>query len=329
MVNIQTVLNILAYSVTLLGVVPVFFYIDMAPRLIFVASLICGCAFDLKERYHLHGLPPTLVSLIFFIVYAAQFSRENLVVPALNILVILLSVRLLSEKNVRNYLQLLALSLFALAGSSLLSLSMTFLLFLFLFLITVAIFLVFLTFSTFTSGQSIPSNELKKILSVSLLMPAASIPLLLLFFVILPRTQFPLWHFLNSRGGTVAGFSERVEPGAAAEVGVRKNVVFRVQSIKIDYADLYWRGIVLNTIQGKAWVRSQKRLVEEVSAAKGRVVRQTVYPEPSATPYLFVLNLPQTIYGIRVERETDYVFRSSALRGGRMRYDTISVLTDT
>lgn len=68
---------------------------------VLAVSFIGGCVFDLKERYPVHGLPPTLVSMSFFFFYNTRFSRENLIIRAVNILVILLSVRAFSAKRWR------------------------------------------------------------------------------------------------------------------------------------------------------------------------------------------------------------------------------------
>jgi len=120
MVRISSVLNILAYGIALLGFVPLFDYLDQIPRLLFPVGFLFALVAD-RRCMVLRGHLPTAVSILFFLYYGIQFSRDNLVGPAVNILVILLAVRLASEKNSRHYLQIYALALFALAGSSLLN----------------------------------------------------------------------------------------------------------------------------------------------------------------------------------------------------------------
>ncbi|NIQ93017.1 MAG: DUF3488 domain-containing protein, partial [Desulfuromonadales bacterium] len=53
-----------------------------------------------------------------------------------------------------------------------------------------------------------------KLLRIGLVLPAGAFLLALLFFFILPRTQHPLWDFLNPGGKLMVGFSEEVKPGA-------------------------------------------------------------------------------------------------------------------
>jgi transglutaminase-like putative cysteine protease len=329
MVRIKSVFTILIYCISLLGAVPVFFYVDPVVRFIFASALIAGIFFDVKNSYHVKNIYLTILSVGLFLYYSAGFSSSNLVIPAMNILVILLSVRLLGEKSERNCMQIVVLSLFALAGSSLLDLSMTFLLYLVLFLVSIAVFLVIMAFGASGAERTVSTAELKKILAVALAMPALSFPLLVLFFVIIPRTQYPIWNFMNSSDQKVTGFSERVEPGSSASVREVKNVVFRAESPKLAEKNLYWRGIVMNTVQGNAWVRSDREPKENAFAGRGKVIRQTIFPEPGTGNYILALNVPEGIKGIKTEKSSDYVFVRKDSQQRRIKYDSISVLTDT
>jgi len=214
MVRISTVLNILTYCIALIGYAPLSPFLETVPRFIFPAALVAGFFADRKGKW-LAGLLPTIVSILFFAFYAAQLHRDNLVGPAVNLLTVLLSVRLVSEKKVRNYQQIFALALFSLAASSLFTLDSLFLVYLISLLFLVAVTLVILTFHGADNAMVLPAAAVKKILSAACLMPAAALPLMCVFFIILPRTQYPLWNFLNASGSRVAGFSEKVEPGSA------------------------------------------------------------------------------------------------------------------
>lgn len=328
MVKIKTILTILIYCICILGVTPVFLYLDVICRLIFVTSLIAGSIFDRKGRHYIHGLALTILSIVFFFYYALRISSDNLVSPAINILVILLSVRLLTEKTGRNCMQIAVLSLFTLAGSSLVNLGITFLLHLVLFLLCIAVFLVFQTFYATGINTAICVPDLKKIAATALSMPLISLPLMLVFFMIIPRTEYPLWNFLNSSGQKVTGFSEKVQPGSSTGVSESKNVVFRAQSRRLADKDLYWRGIVLDTMEGKTWVRSSVREHENTFVEKGSTVHQTIFPEPNTSPYLPALNLPVNISGVQAGRDPDYTFVRRQSRQKRVKYDSVSVLAD-
>ncbi len=323
MVRIKSVLDILAYGIALLGFVPLVAYLDMIPRFLFPAVFLFAVVAERRGRL-LRGHLPTVASILFFIYYGIQLSRNNLVGPAVNFLVILLAVRLASEKGSRNYLQIYALSLFALAGSSLLNLSAVFLFYLLLLLVLIAVSLVLLTFYDRDGDTVMPRAGMVKVITVAGSMPLAALPLILLFFVILPRTQFPLWNVLNVASGAGTGLSDKVQPGAAPAVADVKNVVFRAESPPLAKNQLYWRGVVFNTLEGGSWVRSPVPTGERDFPGPGNVVVQTIFPEPGRSRYLLALNVPRQLTGIRVATSPDIV-NAVMLIGRRIRYGTQSV----
>ncbi|HTY20582.1 MAG TPA: DUF3488 and transglutaminase-like domain-containing protein [Geobacteraceae bacterium] len=323
MARISTLINLLTYGIALIGYAPLAPHLETIPRLIFPVSLVCGIIADRKRRW-LTGSLPTIVSILFFIFYSTQLSKANLVGPAVNLLIVLLSIRLVSEKKVRNYLQIFVLSLFSLAGSSLFSLDPLFLAYLISLLFLVAMALVILTFHAADNDLELPGRGMKTVLSVALIIPVAALPLICLFFTILPRTQFPLWNFLNSAGSKVTAFSEKVQPGSAASIGEVKEPAFRVECEKLDKERLYWRGIVLNNFTGNAWVKGDLPADERGRVAKGTVVRQTFY-SGSGTGYLFTLNAPLLITGVRGNLSGDLVFKSPPPSAGRMKYEVESI----
>ena len=324
MVRIKSVLNLMTYVIALLGFCPLFAYLEPAAKMFFPLALVAGLAADRRERY-LPAAIPTVLSLLCFGYYALRFSRDNPVDPAANLIVILLAVRIFSEKNGRNYLQIFVLALFALAASSLYNLSAAFLLYLVPLLVLLTVSLVILSFHATDSKMTISRSGLRKVIAVSLVMPAVTIPLMLFFFMILPRTQYPLWNFLNQPAAKVAGFTETVQPGTAASVEGVKNVAFRAECPRQPAELLYWRGIVLNTVAGDRWIRKEPPAGERSSVAKGVVIRQTIYPEPGQGRYLLAMNIPRQISGIRVSTAPDQVYAKQAATRQRIRYEAISV----
>jgi transglutaminase-like putative cysteine protease len=324
MVRISTVLNILTCCIAIMGYAPLSPYLETVPRFIFPAALVAGFIADRKGRW-LAGSLATVVSILFFAFYAAQLQRDNLIVPAVNLLTVLLSVRLVSEKKVRNYQQIFALSLFSLAASSLFTLDTLFLFYLIALLFLVAVALVILTFHGADNALVLPVAGVKGILSAACLMPSAALPLMCIFFIILPRTQYPLWNFLNASGSRVAGFSEKVEPGSSPSVGEVRKPVFRVNCGKLAKEQLYWRGGVLNAVVANAWVTGELPSGESGYVADTGAVRHTVYPEPGRSAYLFTLNVPLRFSGIRASLSGDFVLKSRFATARRARYDVESV----
>lgn len=324
MVPVKTVLDILALLTGLLGTAPLFLYLGRIPQLLFPAVLAFAAFGAWKGLPPLRGWRATILTGIFFSYYALQFSRDNVVQPAANLLVVLLAIRLAGEKIPRNYLQIYALSLFALAASSAFSLSGVFLLYLALLLLSIAVSLVLLTFFTVDSRLSLTRRGMRRVALVAAAMPAASVPLILLFFILLPRPQFPLWNFLAPSGEKGTGLSDRVAPGSAANVGEVATPVLRARSRKLPQGDLYWRGVVFNVPRGNAWVRADVSEGEPRPPKAVAMVRQTIFSETTGSPYLVALDTPWSMSGVRSEKSFDLVFRKTGASGGRLKYDTAS-----
>lgn len=325
MVGIRTVLDILTCLISLVGVAPLYLYLDRLPQLAFPGALLAAFMMDKKSIKPLSGWAPTIISLALFLFYAVRISRENILDPAINILVVLLAVRVLSERIPRNYLQIFALSLFALSASSLYNLSPVFLAYLLIIILCISAALVLLTFFTVDSRLSLSRRGMKRLITVALAMPAAAIPLILLFFIIMPRPQFPLWNFLAPSEEKVTGLSEQIIPGSSLQVRAVKTPVLRAQSPKLARKDLYWRGIVLNTPQRNAWVRTPVSERAYVNSSGAEPVRQTILPEPTSSPYLITLDMPVRVSGLRADQSSDLVFTRKRT-GGRVRYETESLL---
>lgn len=322
--KLEKLLNLSAGCIALLGYLPLQPYLDPLPSYFFPASLLAAFFLQRSGR----ALPERLLtplSIALFLYYVAGFSVDRLVPVTGDLLVLFLSVRLLGERSGRHYLQAFALSLFCLAASSLYEISAVFLLYLLLLLLLLAVSLVLLTFHAQDPAISLTPEQGKRVLSVSLLIPVASLPILLVLFVLLPRTQYPLWHFLNGASGKKTGLSDSVQPGETASVTEVKGAVLRAVTGKLPEEKLYWRGIVLNGFRGNSWVRLP--VPEELPPVqRGSVVVQEIYPERSQNSYLLALNTPRSITGVRHDETNDAVFISRRPLDRKVKYVATSVL---
>jgi len=327
MVRIKSILTVLSVLVALIGYLPLQPYLDPSARWFFPAALAFGL-YQQKRGSFLPGRVLTPLSIILFLYFASAFSQQNMLQVTSDLLVVFLAIRMLGEKSGRNYLQVFALSLFCLAASSLYDLSALFLVYLLLLLLLLAVSLVILTFHSHDAEIALTRQELKKVLAVSGLLPVASVPILLFLFVLLPRTQYPLWDFLNRAGGASTGFSETVSPGGAASVTDVKTVVFRAICSKLPESRLYWRGIVLNGFKDNAWVRLPGPPETGAGSGQGPGVHQEIYPEPSRTPYLLALNVPRQVSGVRHAESPDAVYKARNPLEKRSKYEALSTLSD-
>jgi protein-glutamine gamma-glutamyltransferase len=326
MVKIATPLKNLSYAVCLLAVAPVYPYLDQGVQIFAPIALVAGIAFDRRPLSPVKGWQATLLAVLFFAFYALQLSRTNVIVPAVNLLVLLLALRLLTGKAARHYLQIFILALFTLAGFSLLSLSPIFLLYLVLLVLCITVGLVLLSFFAIDAQMVLTRREFVQVIRTALVLPAASLLLMLLFFVILPRTQHPLWHFLQPPPAEAAvGFSEEVRPGSVAAISSVREVAFRAEGEWLPDGERYWRAIVLNSPRGASWVRERPPIGERESISGGRSVKLIIYPEPKQQSFLPVLDPPRQVDGVRVEMSSDLLFGLNQGLSRRIRYQGWSV----
>jgi transglutaminase-like putative cysteine protease len=325
MSSLSLLVAILAYGIVLCGVVPLFPWLETAPRMILAAGLAAGIWQGLRGPWPLRNWMLNTAIVPVFLFYVLQFSRANPVQPFISVLAIMLAVRLAGPKSARHYQQIAALSLFCLAASSLFDLSLSFLLYLVLMLMMVAVQLVLLTFYSQDSRMLLTWTELRKVMLAGVAMPLASLPLLLLFFPILPRTQVPLWNFIASPPSRPSGFSENVEPGSSSAVGESRVLAFRAEMPRQSQSQIYWRGTVFNRLEGSRWVRVEPPFEQIVYT--GQRISQTIYPEPGPSRMLLSMDAPALITSYRFRRSPDAVYEGLGRSGRRFSYRAESVPT--
>ncbi|MFZ2949623.1 MAG: DUF3488 and transglutaminase-like domain-containing protein [Desulfuromonadaceae bacterium] len=319
MVSIRSLATILTYAIGLCGMIPLFPWLTTFPRVILVTGLMSGFWQDRRGSWQLKPWIQNVAIVPFFLYYALQFSRSNPVQPVISVLAIMLAVRFSGEKTVRHSLQIYALSMFCLASSSLFDLSPIFLIYLGLLLFMVALALVLLTFQNQDGAMTVSMPDLKRIMLSGLMMPILAVPLLLLFFPIMPRTQLPLWHFLNTPATRTTGYADVVEPGVQSSISVSRTLAFRAEMPRLAQSQLYWRGTVFNRMDGNKWTRI-RQIPSEQPEFTGQTIRQVIYPEPSDSRTLIALDRPTGFSLLRVTRSPDGVSELPRFGGGRLNY---------
>lgn len=328
MLRLDSLTEILLYSAALLGYLPLAPWLQSFPAVAVPAAIVFSFfagrrGLILKER------PALLISAGCFLFYAVQFNHHNVAVPAANLLAILLAIRLAGERSPRNFLQSITLALFCLAASTLFDLSPRFIIYLLLLLLIFTVSLVLLTFQSSAPEFKPAVKELRAIISVALLQPLTALPLIIILFFILPRTQFPLWQSVSVAGIDRPGISDTVQPGDKSAITSGKATLFRVEMPQIAADELYWRVTVLNATKGSSWVRTQPPQDGQTIPYTGRELLQTVFLEPGRLRFLPALNMPKTIANARGEPTPDRLFPATMLAMRRQSYRVSSQSTGT
>ncbi len=290
--KIKYFIKIISYTIAILSVIPVVPHINFIYAFIFFSSILISFKVEFEKRLFLN-----ILSLLSILITLKNVSMNNLVIPALESVIILLSVKSLEKKKFRDYMQIYALSIFCLSGFSLLSINMIFLLYLAIELLLLSTASVFLTFFDKNEEIFLDSKEMLKIAYKSSFIFFLSIPLTVLIFFILPRIEYPFFDFLNNGTTAVTGFTDKITLGDINEIQQDNSVIFRVKMPEIDNRELYWRGAVLNEFNGKTWEKSrdiQETEPPEIISNK-KPIKQIIYLEPYYGKYLFTLDKPLKI----------------------------------
>ena len=321
MVRIKRLLDLLSGVVALLSMGPILVYLDRPLLLVALLAIPAGFWCDRREHYPLPTWLATLVALCGMAFYAMQITRAEVAMSVVHAMVVLMVVRLLTPKEGRDYLQIFVLALFILAGSSLIHLEIGFIVYLVLLVFGVTLGLVLLTVHVTDQNLLMTRPDLKKLIKVGLIIPAVSLLLMMVFFVILPRTQHPLWDFLNPSAKGVAGLAETVQPGSFAEIAGVKALSFRAEGPELAPEDRYWRALVLNQPKDGRWIRSEPPRERAARVAGPAPVIFMIYPEPRNNSYLMTLDRPIKVAEVRYKQTVDQMYIAHRPLDRRIRFE--------
>ena len=321
MVKIKRLLDLLSCVVALLCMGPILVYLDRPLLLVALLALPAGYWCDRRESYPLPAWFATLIALCGMAFYAVQITKAEVAIPVVHAMVVLLVVRLLTPKAGRDYLQIFVLALFILAGSSLIHLEIGFVVYLVLLVFGVTLGLVLLTVHVTDQNMTMSRPDLVKLIRVGLIIPAVSLLLMMVFFVVLPRTRHPLWNFLNPAAQGVVGLAETVQPGSFARISGIKELAFRAEGPELAPEDRYWRALVLNQSKEGRWIRSTPPEEGGVHVDGPAPVIFILYPEPRSDRYLMTLDRPTMVSGVRKQQTVDQMFVARSAIDHRFRFE--------
>ena len=165
-------------------------------------------------------------------------------------------------------------------------------------------------------------------LRTSAVMLAQSVPLMVVFFVLFPRVQGPLWGMPSDAFAGVTGLSDNMSPGTINKLVFSDEVAMRVEFAgRIPLPNKrYWRGPVLPDFDGLTWTGSQGALYTNIELPRrGDPVRYSVTIEPHNRRWLFALDMPSVIPP-RAAITGEYLLLSNTPITSRLRYDVESQL---
>jgi hypothetical protein len=330
-INIETVVKAITYLISIIGFTAIFNNVNIFFSATFLVLLLLSLYFEYNRRFYLPRWILNILSIIVIILSLYRFNVGDLVTQIIEALLILLSIKLLEDKKFRDYMQIYAITLFLLAGLGLLSLDVAFAAYLFILVILLTISSVLLTFYSQDPNLELSKYTVIKIILRSMYIPLIAIPLTVVMFVILPRTHYPIFSFLNRADKAKTGFTDSVKLGGISGIQEDSSAILRVNMDKIDDNSLYWRGVVLDHFDGVSWKSLLKNVVSKAKPIdiKGKMITQTIYLEPYENIYLFALDKPVFISLKGTKKNSDFTHTLSGFIEKRTRYDAISIISDT
>ncbi len=327
-IKIEYSVKIITYIIGLIGFLSVFKHISFIYSSIFVALSFLAICFDYKKSFHMPRWFLNLTALSVILLSLFRLNLDNLIVPAVEGLLILLSIKFLEEKRFRDYMQVYLISLFLLSGSALLTIDIKFSIYFLIMIFLLTVSIVLLTYYSQEPDLELPKDTILKIVLKSLLIPLISMPMTLFLFVTLPRTSYPFLNFLNRAEKAKTGFTDNVRLGSVSDIQEDSTAIFRAHMEKIDERYLYWRGIVLDYFDGTSWRRSEEEISGEYQLnITGRKITQTVYLEPYENIYIFALDKPYSIALKNLKKHGDLTFTTAKTIDRRIRYEAVSVMS--
>ncbi len=332
MIRIEDAVKVLTYLTVAIGFLSVARELPALFTACFVLFYFLSAAIEYRNMRFIPRWVLTVIAVLFIIFTFVRLRMDNFVIPAIEAVSVLLIIKLFEEKKFRDYMQIYMLSVFLLAGAALLSLDMVFLAYFAALPLLSSTALVLLAYYSQDREMELEAAYVRKIISRSMLIPLVAAPLSLILFIVLPRTNYPLFDFLNrGAGAATTGFTDHVRLGTVSGIQEDAAIIFRSSMEKINDDSLYWRGIVLDYFDGTSWKSSQKagENISAFPALAGRRVFQTIYLEPYENKYFFALDKPMYISLQHVQRYHDLTFSQADNISRRTKYDLWSILSDT
>jgi protein-glutamine gamma-glutamyltransferase len=325
MVRIETVVNIITYCIALISFLTVIQHISITISVIFTVVVFLSIYQFFYKSIQVPNIFHTIISIIIIVFFATRIERDDIVMPSIEALTLLLAVKLLSTRVFRDYMQIYAMSLLLLAGSTLIDISAIFLIYFMFTVLLLNAAVVSLAYYSEDPTLQFDYSSAAAVLYKTSYIAIIAIPMTSIFFFILPRSTYPLLTFLNIGRSAHSGFTDRVRLGDVIGIQANSDVVFRAQMDRVKEEDLYWRGVVLDYFDGKAWRSTEPATVASTVKQTGPAVTQSIYLEPTDNKYLFALDRPIHIRHEYMIRTSNQSYRAKTHITGKTHYTAQSL----
>lgn len=149
-----------------------------------------------------------------------------------------------------------------------------------------------------------------------------AVPVMIVLFILFPRLPGPLWGMPVQSASATTGLSDTMSPGDIAELGLSREIVFRVEFTDAapEPAQMYWRGPVMTGFNGRSWsvVRASQDATAPDVTFLGEPVEYRVQLEPQRNNRVFALEMPAS-WSPSDQIRSDSLFQLHAVPSRRRR----------
>lgn len=294
-------------------------------------SLLCAATLAWRAAVTLRGkrMPSTLVLLPIAVAAMAgiQFSYQTLIGrdAGVAMLVLLVAFKMLEMHARRDLYVVIFLCIFLVLTNFFYAQGIGTAV-----LMVAAVLALLTTQMSFQFTATVPSLRARLAMGARMLLFAA--PIAVVLFFVFPRLGSPLWGMPGGAGsGGKSGLSERMAPGEMSSLAMSDEPAFRVrfEGPVPPKEQLYWRGLVLDAFDGRAWTRGGSIATRSGTSlsVRGPAQRYEITLEPSETRWLFTLemagHMPE-LPGYRASVSHQFELSTDRPLAERVRYRMIS-----
>ena len=250
---------LLTYAIAALGIGAALMHVSPAYALLLGGFVCLGAYWDLRDSHPLSTWMLNFLTIIGILTTLALPNGNGVIGRLLSAAVVLLGGKLLAAKKTRDQLQIMLLSLLLLVGAAILSLNLSFSLLFGLYLLLSTLALIWLPFGSALGEARVARGFVKRVSLVAGGLALASIPLLAMFFLALPRASMPLWQGVAPLSSQSTGFTDEVRLGDISRIIKSDQVAFRAEvrsgQRPLPYVP-YWRGLLFEETDGITWKKA-------------------------------------------------------------------------
>ncbi|HEY8522041.1 MAG TPA: DUF3488 and transglutaminase-like domain-containing protein [Gammaproteobacteria bacterium] len=237
--------------------------------------------------------PPRALRLAFallaFVGVLLEYGTVNGVRAGSALLVVMVALKFLEANGQRDELVLMIISYFLVFASLLYDQTLFTVAYLFAFVWVTTVALLQL-------GRRAALLPSRSTFATAGRMLLRALPVMVVLFVLFPRLPGSLWGMPRLPESATTGLSDTMSPGDITRLGLSEEIAFRVEfrSRPPLPRELYWRGPVLDTFDGRTWSQGdpRRRNVARTLEHRGEPVSYRVMLEPEIVRFPLALDMP-------------------------------------